>query len=504
MKKKIIKYTGMSLYVILLMLFCAGVSPFTNGMGTDSSVFFTIGRGMAEGKVPYADLFDHKGWYIYFFNFLGACISGKTTWGLFIVECVFMAANTVLFYKIAALIFDKEKEEFPKYAAAAFMLLITLNFFTYQGGNFVESYGITFQLISIFFVVKYYKSGKIEHPPFYMAVHGVCAGIVLGLRVNMTAMWGAVGIVLIVRLFSHKRYKNVFQNLAAGLIGVAAGIFPVIFYCLKTKSLDEMFFQSVLFNFVYTSGTTLWENIINLFLHYRSLGVILGCAVSFLVIVREKWCAGGFRVIYGVSLLFSVVSTALSGRDYGHYYEYLIPFLMPVFIEMVKIISSFLKRYRVFSGIGVRIGMLACVFLFTIAGNMQMTVKLLGITNTQRNAEAADSMASLYKEQYGSKKKMLAVNNKSMFYNKFGLVPENQFFYLPAADSEIFPDGVNSQAESVLSGENDILIISYRDYGKKQIFPGGIKNKEILRYLEKDYDMVCEKNQIQMYVKRNK
>ena len=81
------RYLLGALYTICIMLFSAGSSPVVNSMGTDSSVFFTIGRSMLSGKVPYRDLFDHKGWYVYFFNYLGACLSSKTTIGLFIIEC---------------------------------------------------------------------------------------------------------------------------------------------------------------------------------------------------------------------------------------------------------------------------------------------------------------------------------------------------------------------------------------------------------------------------------
>ena len=102
------------LYTIGIMLFCAGSSPLIDNMKTDSSVFFTIGRSMVSGKIPYLDLFDHKGWYIYFFNYLAACLDSETTFGLFIIECLFMTVNTILFYKIADLIFGTQVSIFYK------------------------------------------------------------------------------------------------------------------------------------------------------------------------------------------------------------------------------------------------------------------------------------------------------------------------------------------------------------------------------------------------------
>lgn len=93
------RYLLGALYTICIMLFSAGSSPVVNSMGTDSSVFFTIGRSMLSGKASYR-IFDHKGWYVYFFNYLGACLSSKTTIGLFIIECAFMIINVILYLKL--------------------------------------------------------------------------------------------------------------------------------------------------------------------------------------------------------------------------------------------------------------------------------------------------------------------------------------------------------------------------------------------------------------------
>lgn len=502
MRDKKIKYLWGVLYTACLMLFCAGSSPVTNGMGTDGSVFFTIGRGMASGKIPYLDFFDHKGWYLYFFNFLGACISDKTTWGVFAVECIFMSVNAILFYKITDLVLKKAVPESLKYISAAFLLLLTLNFFTYQGGNTVESYGLTFQLISILFVVKYYKGKETEHPPLYMMIHGVCAGVMLGLRVNMTAMWGAVGIVLLTVLLANKKYKNALLNIGAGFLGVCAGLLPMILYCLKTGSLWEMMQQSVFFNLIYTSQASAAEKILKMFTHYRSLAVILGCMTALAVVIRVGKYRRGFRSLYTAALIFSVISVSLSGRNYGHYYEYLIPFLIPAVLEAVKTGADCGKKYVCRGRADCPMVLLGGIFLLTVCTNFLTPARVLGGTNVQKTAEAADSMEEIYKREYADRKTMLTVNNKSVFYNKLNIMPENKFFYIPSVDFRVFPDAVNAQAESLLSGENDILIISYRDYGKKQIFPYGVKNKEILRYLEKNYEMVYEQDQIQMYVKR--
>lgn len=81
---------------------------------------------MAVGKVPYRDLFDHKGWYVYFFNCLGALISPNSTVSLFGIECLFMLANIYLIYKIAISV---KKDLLNAYLTVSFMLFFITAFY---------------------------------------------------------------------------------------------------------------------------------------------------------------------------------------------------------------------------------------------------------------------------------------------------------------------------------------------------------------------------------------
>lgn len=124
-------------------VFLAGSSPFLKYMDVDSSVFYTMGRAMADGKVPYRDLVDHKGWYIYFFNCLGALISPNNTVGLFVIECLFMLANVYLIYIIVMLIND---DLLRINLTMSFMLFFLFNFITYQHGNIWGDFSAHFHL----------------------------------------------------------------------------------------------------------------------------------------------------------------------------------------------------------------------------------------------------------------------------------------------------------------------------------------------------------------------
>ena len=52
----------------------------------DVHCFFTMGRGILEGIVPYRDLYEQKGPVLYFLFALAALVSDRSFWGVFLME----------------------------------------------------------------------------------------------------------------------------------------------------------------------------------------------------------------------------------------------------------------------------------------------------------------------------------------------------------------------------------------------------------------------------------
>ena len=51
------------------------VNPFTLYNGYDQAIFEQMGLGMLQGRIPYVDLFDHKGFLLYIINAAGLWLS---------------------------------------------------------------------------------------------------------------------------------------------------------------------------------------------------------------------------------------------------------------------------------------------------------------------------------------------------------------------------------------------------------------------------------------------
>ena len=77
----------------LALLFASTASPlYAANFWTDTNVYFTIGRGLRAGLMPYRDLFDHKGPLLYALYGLAALISERGFLGVFLLETASLAA----------------------------------------------------------------------------------------------------------------------------------------------------------------------------------------------------------------------------------------------------------------------------------------------------------------------------------------------------------------------------------------------------------------------------
>lgn len=77
----------------LALLVATSSSPlYATNFWTDTNIYFTIGRGMTRGLMPYRDLFDHKGPLLFILYALGAAISDTSFIGVFALEALSLAA----------------------------------------------------------------------------------------------------------------------------------------------------------------------------------------------------------------------------------------------------------------------------------------------------------------------------------------------------------------------------------------------------------------------------
>ena len=488
-------------YVVVLMLFCVGSSPLINSSGTDSSIFIVIGRAMLKGKVAYKDLFDHKGLYLYFLNCLAAFISSRSFIGLFAIESVFMFACA----RIVFAVFSRYSDEKVSWLGMQIFLSVVLSRRLLFGGNLTEEYALIFQMCSIYLLILYLDSSNITYKPLYMFLQGITASAVFFLRPNMIMMWGAIAVLVGVDLLRHKDFSGLFKNLAAGLLGIAAGAAPAVIYAVVNDSVQDTVFAMFNFNMLYTAlDWDIKQLIIRILLILKNKDqryLILLLFISAVIMLKNR------RGLYYYAMLFMcTISVSLSGRQYGHYYLYLVPLCLPLVYYLAHEINILNKSPESF--IKFRTAVLA-VFLLTFITGTLITGKLIDLVNRlnvkqSSNAEYIEQIMKCNESYHYDDEKVLVTKiHYAKLYNYLAATPHEKYFYTPAIPYSVFPDPVNAQAESIISGTNDVVIVVY-DNDSREIYSETDRSSEIKHVLETQYDLLyyAEENNIAMYGKK--
>ena len=183
MKKKI----GIALFWLVIaagfvFLFSYSTSPlYPTYYGNDSAQFQTIGKCWLKGAIPYRDLFDHKGPWIFFINMLGYLLTG-TKYGIFLIQIVCMWISLYFLYKTA-----KYGLHRTGYALGTVLVSMFFLFLNYGEANLTEEYCLPFICASAYYIYVYFNEEYHQHSPRAAFLYGMAFCVCFYTRVTNCA-----------------------------------------------------------------------------------------------------------------------------------------------------------------------------------------------------------------------------------------------------------------------------------------------------------------------------
>ena len=146
----------------------------------DVNCYFTIGKAMMNGQVPYRDVFDHKGVYLYFFYGLCTLLSRTSFAGVYVMEVLCAAADLALLYRILRLYVRRGT------ALCALPLLLAVMFSSrsfYWGGS-AEEMILPFLLWPLYLLLRMMRDGRMLRGWEVLSV-GLCAGVAANVKFTL-------------------------------------------------------------------------------------------------------------------------------------------------------------------------------------------------------------------------------------------------------------------------------------------------------------------------------
>ena len=332
-KKHYIEFALLGIAWLFVTIFSYTTSPLYHvwGNNPDSPIFQIIGKYWVEGAVPYKDLWDMKGPFIFFVNAVGYGLTG-TKWGVYMIQCFSLFLTINIIFKTFALHFSN--------MSSFLMTLLSLGglAYVYEGGNLTEEY-ILFPLsLSFYYILKWtdsYEEKHItRHPSLYAFIYGMVLGLSLMSRLtNALGLCAAVGVIAVTLLW-HGEYKNLIVNIAMFFIGFVITTIPFFIYFYYYAALQDMWEATFLFALRYASNPQMYlsETGIHYFLlsYFNSILLII---VSVYVFFRSK------TITVRTSLYFFAAAIPFvwfcQGNGYGHYGMIVYPLFAWVMMEFM-------------------------------------------------------------------------------------------------------------------------------------------------------------------------
>lgn len=228
----------------VMLIWSAYNSPlfplYTSG---DSSIFMLIGKGITEGKVPYRDLFDHKGPIFFWIEAAGWALGGRT--GIWIIETLGTVFSVFMIMKICELF----NSGFFIPVIGTAIVYLTL----FGRGNLCENYSVPLVYLCVYLTIKYHQSEVIKHPWIYSFIYGTCFALLAFIRVNNATIICGFALCIIIRLIIAKEFDNLITNIIAGLVGIVFITLPICIYFLLNNALQDMLFCTFTYNFMYAA-----------------------------------------------------------------------------------------------------------------------------------------------------------------------------------------------------------------------------------------------------------
>ncbi|WP_249208097.1 ArnT family glycosyltransferase [Levilactobacillus brevis] len=218
---------------IWFMSFCSYTSPFFYfDYSPDNNCFFTVGKALMHGILPYKDVFEQKGPYVYLIHGIAYLINHYSLVGIFPFEVISLFFTICIVYKISLLYTGREYA----YVVAILSPIFQLFHPYYDYGDTVES--LLFPaMLSLIYVLLQGEKNNFNISRISWGLQGFLVGLTFLMKYTLLGSWIIFYISVFTYYFVHKLWRKIGKLIQWSLIGFLLAVLPWLIFFVLTKSL---------------------------------------------------------------------------------------------------------------------------------------------------------------------------------------------------------------------------------------------------------------------------
>ena len=484
------KYYVISIILIFsatILFFCSKNSfLYSFNDWVDANAFFTMGKGMFNGLVPYKDLFEQKGPLLYLIYGIGYLIENDGFIGVFILEIISMTFTGYYLYKISCLYLNE------KYSILSSCLTITVicgSISFVQGGS-AEEFSLPFMTYGIYSFLILNENRKKEK--IILFINGILAGCLALIKFNLLAFYFIWMAIYFFRLILKKYYFDAFYACFIFLVGMSVPILISLVYFYLNGALYDYINVYVGFNLsAYTTKLPLIERCSNMFrAFYDQLNydfeILLLTILSLVFIIIYKFKKNIWSIIFLIlSFLFLIVGIYFGGLLYIYYYLCFMPYTIFGSIFIFKIIQFIQDKIKKINVAKIFFCMIFCLVLS------------FSIYNSYKSPNAyTRNLPKEYYAQYVFKDIIDKSDDRSLlnydnldggFYTTCDIIPNVKYFMRQNVDYQRYPEILDSQNRYIEEKVTNFVVV--REYF------GNLGYHDTLTHLNQNYQLIAKHEQ---------
>ncbi|WP_163273379.1 glycosyltransferase family 39 protein [Dysgonomonas sp. 511] len=447
----------------IVLFFCSQCSPLYlfNDWG-DPNIYFSIGKGMFNGKVIYKDLFDHKGPLIFLIYGLGYLISHTTFWGVYIFESLFLFVNLLFAYKIAKLFLDKDK--------SLLVSLLYLFFFlcrTKQGGS-ADELITPCLMVSLYYTLRYCTNRQKSESRLnrHFAIHGVMFGIVFFVKLSICTFWPPLLAIPVLYLLKEHKYKKLLSASLFFVYGFLLVAIPVVAYFVCNSAFNDFKFAYFEFNSLYASASMglhfdAFANIVARFL-LRLISpdfyvYMLLLSMAFLLFSKKYICDILPKVCILLSFVLVYIIVTSGPFDMDYYYITLSVFSIIGFIHIIGLADSKMEKYKWLKPTALTVVLFACIAFKGFFGQ-----KAACLLRTEECSFWQKDFAAIINTAPDAI--LIDLEHETGVNTIAGIVPAYKYFFHPNIHDDAFPQLKEYHINLVKDGKPDFVITNNKEF----------------------------------------